>query len=390
MLGFYVKAVVERWERIFANIGFVDNCAFFASTYIRGTDKETRMIRRNIVRYLCLTQVMVLRDISIRVRKRFPTHDSLVETGFLQPHEKAVMDNVKCDYTKYWMPINWVFSLIYEMRERGKINSDTMTNGFLKEVKKYRCRLQTLCNYDWVPIPLAYPQVVGLAVRVYFFVCLVSRQHVEEGEDKTLLYYVPFMSMFQFIFYMGWLKVAEALLNPLGEDDDDFEGNYMIDRNIAIGMSMVDSVMPSQQPDTFPNDAQPPTYTEQSAVPVHPLVGSAKKAALRESASAANLPHFAELRQASSRRHSVVPHMGGSEYQFPRRMSLPPKKPENLELGGAKSVENRVNDNGAASSVQFVPNGQQLGGPALFHLDTVSEEGTPPSTIDGKFNAFRK
>lgn len=25
------------------------------------------------------------------------------------------------------------------------------------------------------------------------------------------------MSMFQFIFYMGWLKVAEALLNPLGK-----------------------------------------------------------------------------------------------------------------------------------------------------------------------------
>lgn len=48
-------------------------------------------------------------------------------------------------------------------------------------------------------------------------------------------YYFPIVTVFQFICLMGWLKVAEALLNPLGEDDDDFEVNFLIDSNIYVG-----------------------------------------------------------------------------------------------------------------------------------------------------------
>ena len=76
-----------------------------------------------------------------------------------------------------------------------------------------------------------------MAVRVYFLVCLISRQYIippVNSGDKTLDIYVPIMTIIQFIFLIGWMKVAEALLNPLGEDDDDFECNFLIDKNIAV------------------------------------------------------------------------------------------------------------------------------------------------------------
>lgn len=42
------------------------------------------------------------------------------------------------------------------------------------------------------------------------------------------------MTICQLVFYLGWMKAAEVMLNPFGEDDDDFECNYILDRNLEV------------------------------------------------------------------------------------------------------------------------------------------------------------
>lgn len=53
-------------------------------------------------------------------------------------------------------------------------------------------------------------------------------------EKHNLDIVFPIFTYLQFFFYMGWLKVAESLVNPFGEDDDDFEMNWLIDRNVQV------------------------------------------------------------------------------------------------------------------------------------------------------------
>uniref|UniRef100_A0AC34RNM6 Bestrophin homolog n=1 Tax=Panagrolaimus sp. JU765 TaxID=591449 RepID=A0AC34RNM6_9BILA len=184
LLGFFVSVIFGRWKDIFSHIGFIDRAAFFVTNYIHANDEEEFIvIKRNILRYLCLTQVMVLRDISVPVRKRFPNMQSVMDAGFLLPNELKSMEKVVTEYPKYWMPINWAISLAIKCRKEGKILADVFLNTTCVEIASFQEHLRILLNYDWVPVPLAYPQVVFLAVRVYFILTLISRQYIIAEDD---------------------------------------------------------------------------------------------------------------------------------------------------------------------------------------------------------------
>jgi hypothetical protein len=54
-------------------------CVISAS--VHGVDQRGRLLRRTLIRYANLASVLVLRSVSTRVLKRFPTMEHVVDAG---------------------------------------------------------------------------------------------------------------------------------------------------------------------------------------------------------------------------------------------------------------------------------------------------------------------
>ncbi|XP_034196709.1 bestrophin-4 isoform X2 [Osmia lignaria lignaria] len=245
VLGFYVSIVMTRWWNQYMVIPWPDSIAVFVSATIHGNDERGRLMRRTIVRYVCVCLTLVLAMVSPRVKKRFPTLEHFVETGLLLENELVIFQSLNTKFpkpSKHWLPIVWASSIVTRARKEGRIRDDFAVKTLIDELNKFRGLCGSLMHYDTISIPLVYTQVVTLAVYTYFLTSVMGRQWVQNSSTSTIDLYFPVFTTLQFFFYMGWLKVAETLINPFGEDDDDFEVNWIIDRNLQVSYLIVDEM----------------------------------------------------------------------------------------------------------------------------------------------------
>uniref|UniRef100_A0A5S6QLR0 Bestrophin homolog n=1 Tax=Trichuris muris TaxID=70415 RepID=A0A5S6QLR0_TRIMR len=283
ILGFYVSMVVTRWWDVFLNIGWPDRIVLQVACYVQSADQKGRMIRRTVARYLNLAQTLVLRDISSAVKKRFPTMDMVIQSGFMNEEEYKQYDEVQCLHHKFWIPIQWCCTLLHKARKESLIENDLLLNQMIDDIMNYRQNLMMLLNYDWISVPLVYTQVVTIAVYGFFAASLMARQYLDPEKHypgHIVDLYVPIFTILQFVFYMGWLKVAESLINPLGEDDDDFEINYIVERNLQAGYLICDENygrIPPLERDIHWNDVQAeiPHTAASLGLKDNPQIGSA-------------------------------------------------------------------------------------------------------------------
>ena len=67
---------------------------------------------------------------------------------------------------------------------------------------------------------------------------------LEEDESYTKDRFKHNASVFfhfaQYLFYLGWITVAKIMLNPFGEDPEDFDTGYIVDRNLQTSLQIVD------------------------------------------------------------------------------------------------------------------------------------------------------
>ncbi|ESO02042.1 hypothetical protein HELRODRAFT_65850, partial [Helobdella robusta] len=277
VLGFFVSTVVYRFWIQFNNIAWPADVAIKVNALISGKDEEGRMLRRTIMRYICAGYVFAFCSISAPIKKRFPTLEHFVLAGFLLPNEKIIFENIPTTINKYVIPFVWAANLVQKAKKEGRTKDQMTAHILISAINDFRGKSGMLTSLDSVTIPLAYTQVVILAVFIFCTACLMGRYKFDDGDEAD--YHLPLLTIFQFIFYMGWLKVALSGLHAFGDDDDDFELNSLIDMALQESYLIVDQmydVLPEYGHDIFWNKRVEIPYTEMSIMTMKDFyIGSA-------------------------------------------------------------------------------------------------------------------
>lgn len=144
------------------------------------------------MRYAMLSYVITLRTISLRVKKRFPDWQHLVDAGFMHESEKKIFDlmDMRHPMSKYWMPLVWATNIINRARKDDMIKSDQLVQTLLTELNDIRVRLSALHGFDFVCVPLVYTQVVTLALYSYFGAGIL-------GSNEEYDFYFPIFRVLQ-------------------------------------------------------------------------------------------------------------------------------------------------------------------------------------------------
>ncbi|XP_012518158.1 PREDICTED: bestrophin-1 isoform X3 [Propithecus coquereli] len=221
VLGFYVTLVVTRWWNQYENLPWPDRLMSLVSGFVEGKDEQGRLLRRTLIRYANLGNVLILRSISTAVYKRFPSHQHLVQAGFMTPAEHKQFEKWSLPHNMFWVPWVWFANLAMKAWLGGRIRDPVLLQSLLNEMNTLRTQCGHLYAYDWISVPLVYTQVVTVAVYSFFLACLIGRQFLNParsypGHELDLV--VPLFTFLQFFFYVGWLKVSLLAVDEMHRD----------------------------------------------------------------------------------------------------------------------------------------------------------------------------
>ncbi|EFX64654.1 hypothetical protein DAPPUDRAFT_66073 [Daphnia pulex] len=235
ILGFYVKTVASRWWSQCLALPWPDRLMLAISMYIPGSDKESKMLRKTLVQNCELMAVLVFRSISESVEYRLRTLEDVVRAGFMTRAEMECFKAVKADVNLFWLPGLWFTQRLREAQLQGRILDSFGVQLIMKEFLEFRSKCGILWLYDWVSIPLVYTQVVTVSTYTFCFACIFARQCLDNGSKEILIdVYFPVWTVLQILFYLGLLKVAEHMINPHGEDDEDFNLSFLLNRHAKV------------------------------------------------------------------------------------------------------------------------------------------------------------
>lgn len=207
------------------------------TAYVHDTDEDSRKLRHTCARHIVLTFVLSYKRVSSRLQRMFPTTDKLVDIGLITHEEQQVLKHAYPD-TQFEIPFQWV-----QENVRAKVGNQL---PILTCMNSHRSQFATLAKFNVFSVPLVYTQTVTAAVYGYFVFCLIGHQFYHSDADTLF----PFLTILRFLFGIGWLKVAEDLAKPFGDDDDDTNLCAVLQNYIRMVFTIADYA-----PVTRPNNA---------------------------------------------------------------------------------------------------------------------------------------
>uniref|UniRef100_A0A8L8KX68 Bestrophin homolog n=1 Tax=Heligmosomoides polygyrus TaxID=6339 RepID=A0A8L8KX68_HELPZ len=240
LLGFTAQTTMKRWMDIYWLLVWPENAAIMFNSFFYENalpPDKARVVRHSVYRYLLLTYILLLRDVSIPVRKQFPTYNHLIEGKLLTEEELDVMEhaNIAENSCRYWQPMLWTI-LVLKKYYRSPLSmsaaqrsamDEVHFGNLVEELSRMRGKLGDILSYDWVPIPLASTQTITFAVYCYLVINGILQHYplcLYTSDWSVMAWATRFaFSLLLNTFYLGWLKCSQVMVNPFGLDDDDFE-----------------------------------------------------------------------------------------------------------------------------------------------------------------------
>ena len=121
------------------------------------------------MRYVNLSNILVLRKISRKVEQKFPTGEDLVKENLLLPKELEMFKEIdnQSPQESTWVPLMWAMRLISNACDENLVPSGVKKielpaavfshlQGTFDSIERNN---RMLLNYGWMNFPLAYTQV---------------------------------------------------------------------------------------------------------------------------------------------------------------------------------------------------------------------------------------
>ncbi|XP_037800075.1 bestrophin-2-like [Penaeus monodon] len=255
VLGIYVTIVVTRWWDQYMLIPWPDDVCILAATYINkqvcGLKKPLIKALRRLITSLCFAASPPGSPLPTVLQGY---------AGYMTLSEKAILEDLdeESNHNKMWLPLAWACLLIAQARREGRLIDDHGQKALAIEITNLRYHCSRLQEYHTMSVPLVYTQVATMATYTFFISSIMGQQFLDPSQGypgHSVDGYIPMFSILQYLFYMGWLRVAESLLNPFGEDDDDFDIIEFLTRHFEVSCLIVDEML-TVQPDAVQDFAQ--------------------------------------------------------------------------------------------------------------------------------------